>query len=87
MSLRAFLRDNRPWLGAGVALTFASSFGQTWFIALSGAEIRQTFGLSDGAWGGLYTLGTAASAALLMASGGLADRFRARALAVAVLVG
>ena len=86
MSLLAFLRDNRPWLAAGVTLSFASSFGQTWFIALSGGAIRESFGLSDGAWGGIYTLGTAASALLLMFSGGLADRFRARVLAVGVLV-
>lgn len=85
MSFTAFLRDNRRWLAAGVSLTFASSFGQTYFIALSGDAIRAEFGLSDGAWGGLYTLGTTASAALLMMAGGLADRFRARLLAAVVL--
>ena len=83
---RAFLLANRPWLAAGMLLTFGSSFGQTWFIALFSADIRAAFGLSDGAWGGLYTLGTAASAAVLMLSGGLADRFRARTLAATVLL-
>lgn len=82
----AFLRENGQWLMAGMLLTFGSSFGQTWFIGLFSADIRGFFGLSDGAWGGLYTLGTTASAALLMLSGGLADRFRARHLAAIVLV-
>jgi MFS family permease len=85
MSFVAFVRDNRPWLAAGLVLTFSSSFGQTWFIALFAAEIRAELGLSDGAWGALYSLGTTASATVLILAGGLADRFRARALALAVL--
>jgi MFS family permease len=82
---RQFLVENRRWLGAGVLMTFASSFGQTYFIALFGAEIRAEFALSDGAFGGLYTLGTLASAACLTMAGGLTDRFRARVVAVAIL--
>ncbi len=80
-----FLVENARWLGAGLALTFASSFGQTFFIALFGAEIRAEYGLSHGGWGALYTLATLASAALLSVSGGLSDRHRARAIAVVVL--
>lgn len=83
---RAFLVENRRWLAAGALMTFASSFGQTFFIALFGAEIRAEFALSDGAFGGLYTLGTLASAALLTAASGLTDRFRARLVAVMVLL-
>lgn len=80
-----FLRDNARWLGAGALLTFASSFGQTFFIALFGGELRAAFDLTHGEWGALYTGATVASAALLMAAGGLADRFRVRALALGVL--
>ncbi|MEM8742214.1 MAG: MFS transporter, partial [Pseudomonadota bacterium] len=54
-------------------LTFASSFGQTWFISLFAGEIKAAHGLSDGDWGGIYTLATLGSAALLLARGGLAD--------------
>lgn len=68
-----FLRDNRRWLGTGFLLTFASSFGQTWFIALFAGEIKAAYGLSDGAWGSLYTLATVAAAGLLFARGSLAD--------------
>ncbi|MEL6267333.1 MAG: MFS transporter [Pseudomonadota bacterium] len=69
-----FYRDNAPWLAAAGLMTFASSFGQTFYIALSAGGIRAEFGLSDGAWGGLYTLATLASAAVLVQAGGLADR-------------
>ena len=46
MPILAFLRDNAPWLTAGVLLTFLSSFGQTYFISIFAGEIRDTFGLS-----------------------------------------
>jgi sugar phosphate permease len=68
-----FLRRNARWLGAGLLLTFASAFGQTWFISLFAGEIRVVHGLTDGQWGSLYTLATLASAALLFARGALAD--------------
>lgn len=68
-----FLSDNRRWLGAGFLLTFASSFGQTWFIALFAGEIKAAYAISDGVWGSLYTAATLASAALLFLRGALAD--------------
>ncbi len=85
MYLFAFLRDNAPWLSAGVLLTFLSSFGQTFFISVFAGEIREGFGLSHGQWGGIYTLGTGASAVLMVWAGGLTDRFRVRSLGPAVL--
>ncbi|MDQ2094320.1 MFS transporter [Rhodalgimonas zhirmunskyi] len=80
-----FLRDNAPWLAAGAMLFFLSSFGQTFFISIFAAEIRGEFGLSHGQWGGIYTLGTSASALLMIWAGGLTDRFRVRALGAVVL--
>ena len=85
MHMRDFLGENARWLAAGALLTFASSFGQTFFVSLFGAEIRAELGLSHGGWGGAYTLGTVASAILLTFAGGLADRFRVRALALVVI--
>lgn len=82
----SFLRDNAPWLTAGVLLTFLSSFGQTFFISIFAGHIRADFGLSHGGWGGIYTLGTAASALAMVWAGGLTDHFRVRVLAPAVLV-
>ena len=86
MPILAFLRDNAPWLTAGVLLTFLCSFGQTYFISVFAGEIRAGFGLSHGEWGGIYTLGTTASALVMVWAGGLTDHFRVRVLAPIVLV-
>jgi MFS family permease len=81
----SFIRQNARWLLAGVLLTFTSSFGQTFFISVFAGEIRADFGLSHGAWGGIYTLGTTVSALVMVWAGGLTDRFRVRVLGPAVL--
>lgn len=60
-----FLRDNARWLCGGFLLTLFSSFGQTFFIGLSGSDLRATFHLSSGGFGGLYMLATLASALTL----------------------
>lgn len=69
----SFLFENRRWLATGFLLSFASSFGQTWFISLFAGEIRAAHGLSDGGWGAIYTVATCASALLLVSRGALAD--------------
>lgn len=69
------LRQNPRHLLAGVLLTFVSSFGQNFFIAVFGGEIRSAFDLSNGAFGALYTTITIASALTLMALGRLVDRY------------
>jgi MFS family permease len=86
MPILAFLRDNAPWLTAGVLLTFLSSFGQTFFISVFAGDIREAFALSHGGWGGIYTLGTALSAVVMVWAGGLTDRFRVRVLAPVILM-
>ncbi len=87
MSILNFVSRNAPWLGAGALLTFLSSFGQTFFISIFAGEIRATFDLSHGAWGGIYSLGTTASAVVMVWAGGLTDRFRVRLLGPIVLAG
>lgn len=84
-SLGHFLKLNHRWLAAGALLTLLSSFGQTFFISIFAAQIQSTFSLSHGSWGALYGLGTAFSAIVMIWSGGLTDRFRARSLGVIVL--
>ncbi|WP_319532533.1 MFS transporter [uncultured Cohaesibacter sp.] len=69
-----FIRENGRWLSAGFLLTFASSFGQTWFISLFSSEIKLEFGLTDGTWGSLYTLATLSSALMMFWLGSLVDR-------------
>lgn len=87
MTIPAFLRANAPFLTAGVLLTFLSSFGQTFFISIFAGEIRAEFGLSHGEWGGIYTLGTAVSAVVMIWAGALTDLFRVRVLGPLVLGG
>jgi MFS family permease len=86
MGLIQFLRENAPFLAAGALLAFCSSFGQTFLISVFAGEIRQEFGLSHGAWGGIYTAGTFASAVVMVWAGVLTDHFRARTLGAVVLV-
>ena len=87
MSYTGFLSRNAPWLAAGGLLTFLSGFGQTFFISIFAGELRADFGLSHGAWGGLYSLGTAASAVVMVWAGALTDVFRVRVLGPMVLIG
>ncbi len=85
--IRDYLVQNAPWLGAGVLLTFLSSFGQTFFISIFAGEIQAEYGLSHGSWGGVYSLGTLVSALVMIWAGGLTDVFRVRTLGPAVLIG
>ncbi len=81
-----FLRENIRWLGAGFAMLFASSFGQTFFISLSGGEIRRELDLSDGQFGLVYMAVTLASAFSLVWLGKLLDAKAVRSVvAMAVL--
>lgn len=86
MRVSTFLRDNAPWLTAGLLLTFLSSFGQTFFISIFAGHIREAFSLSHGEWGGIYSLATASSALVMLWAGGWTDRLRVRALAPGILV-
>ena len=86
MGYLRFLIDNRLFLLAGFLLTFTSSFGQTYFISLFAGEIKGAFGLSDGEWGGIYTIGTTLSAVTMIWAGALTDRFRVRHLSFWVMV-
>lgn len=87
MGYLSFLRINWLFLLAGFLLTFTSSYGQTYFISLFAGEIKTDFGLSDGQWGGIYTIGTTASAIAMIWVGVLTDRFRIRVLALGVMLG
>lgn len=90
----AFLRTNARWISGGFLLTLFSSFGQTFFIGLSGEELRAKFDLSDGEFGGLYMVATIGSALSLPFLGRVLDhmpgwkvvRFVIPALACACLL-
>ncbi|SVD97760.1 uncharacterized protein METZ01_LOCUS450614, partial [marine metagenome] len=40
MSGISFFRQNANWLAAGILMTLASSFGQTYFISIFADKIR-----------------------------------------------
>ncbi|MGI9352844.1 MAG: MFS transporter [Rhizobiaceae bacterium] len=73
MSYPRFLSENARWLAGGFLLTFFSSFGQTFFISLSGGEIIREYGLSNGEWGLLYMIATLGSALTLPFLGRIVD--------------
>ena len=81
-----FLRENAPYLGTGFLLTFASSFGQTFFISVFAGEIQGAYALSHGEWGGIYALATTASAIVMIWAGTLTDHFRVRVLGPGALL-
>lgn len=65
-------------LAFGFLLSFFSSFGQTFFIALFNAEFRAVFGLSHGGFGTLYSLATLCSGLSMLWFGAQIDRIDLR---------
>ena len=81
-----FIKDNARWLAAGMAMTFATCFGQTFFISIFAGEIMEKFNLTDGEWGWIYALGTTASGVLMIYAGVVSDHFKVRILAPILMV-
>ena len=82
----SFVLDNARWLLGGMTLTFFSSAGQTFFIALFAGEIRAAHELTHGGFGLIYMLATLASAATLIALGRLLDIWPIARVATLVIV-
>lgn len=87
MSNLLFSPRNLRFLVFGFLAAVFSSFGQTFFIALSGGEIRAAFNLSHGDFGLLYAVGTLSSAALLIWLGRKIDDVDLRVYTACVIVG
>ncbi len=81
------LPDRADLLAGGFVMTFASSFGQTWFIALSGPDLRAELGLTHGGFGSLYAAATLLSGMTLLWAGGAVDRLPTRRVALATMTG
>ncbi len=69
----SFLKTNARWIAGGFLLTLFSSFGQTFFIGLSGEELRTKFELTDGEFGLIYMSATLGSALTLPWLGSILD--------------
>ncbi len=87
MTFLTFLRDNARWLLASYLLTVFSGFGQTFFISLSGGDLRAEFGLSHGNLGLIYMLATLGSALTLPYVGKSVDHFPVQRIAAVVMAG
>lgn len=87
MNIFRFIMSSPRFLAFGFLVAFFSSFGQTYFIALSGAEIRAAFDLSHGDFGGIYSVGTLSSAALLIWAGRKIDDVDLRPYTCVVCIG
>lgn len=68
-----FARVNWQQLLFGALLMALSSFGQTYFVSVSGSYFRKAFSLSDGGLGATYAAGTFLSALTLTWAGRLID--------------
>jgi MFS family permease len=66
--------NNARLLAFGFALTFLSSFGQTFFIGLFSEELRTAAQLGQGTFGTLYSAATLTSAVCVFWAGALIDR-------------
>ncbi len=84
MTILRFLANNARWIVGGFLLTFFSSFGQTFFIAMSAGDIRAEYGLSHGEFGMLYMVSTLASALTLPWLGRIVDRYGAARVTIIV---
>jgi predicted MFS family arabinose efflux permease len=87
MKLHELLKQHWRVIGLGFSLTFLSSFGQTFFISLSGPDIRNTFGLTHGTFGSIYSVATLSSGLLMIWVGAVIDRVDVRFYATAAMIG
>lgn len=75
------------WIAAGFLFTLSAGFGQTYFIAIFAGYLKTGLAISDGQFGGLYTVATISSAACLVWAGQIADKVAIRWLGVGLLTG
>lgn len=87
MSYLGFIRREYRFLIFGFLMMGLSNYGQTFFIALYSAEIRDAFNLSNAGFGGLYSAMTLLSAFVMVYSGRLIDDWPLRRFVSFVLAG
>ncbi len=87
MNYLLFILRNRSFLGFGLLMMFSSSFGQTYFISLFGAELRGEFGLSHGDVGLMYSVATFCSGMTLIWLGRKIDQVDLRVYSLAACAG
>lgn len=74
-------------IATGFALAVLSSFGQTFFVAISVSDVQREFAISHGGFGFIFSVATLASGILVIWLGAALDRVPARAFAVLSILG
>lgn len=87
LSYLTFVRQNPRFLAYGLALTWFSTVGQTYFVSLFSGDIRAEFGLSHGGFGAVYSAATLASALCLVWLGRQIDRLDLRLYSALICAG
>lgn len=87
MTYLAFALKERKLLSFAVSLTFFSSFGQTFLIALFVPFFLSTFSLTNASFGTLYSIATLVSAFTLPYLGQWIDRIPLRQYSILVAIG
>lgn len=80
-----FILRNRRFLGFGFLLAFSCNLGQTFFIGIYNAPIREAYGLSNGKFGAIYGIATLFSATMLVWIGRLVDHVDLRTYTLSVV--
>ncbi|MEQ9519239.1 MAG: MFS transporter [Parvibaculum sp.] len=74
-----FIADNKALLGFGLLMAFGSSFGQSFFVGLYQAPLREAFDLTASGFGAAFSAVTLVSAAILPWTGRVIDQVSLRA--------
>lgn len=82
----AFIRSNPKLAFFSLLAVAASGFGQTFFIAIFGGALRETFELSNSWYGASYSAATLLSAFVLLGAGTLVDRWPLKRVATLGIV-
>jgi nitrate/nitrite transporter NarK len=86
-SFMPLIRKEWRLLLFGFVMMFATSPGQTYFIALFSGEIRADLSLSHGEFGSIYSIATLSSAFVLLWTGVLVDHIDLRRFSRYVVIG
>jgi MFS family permease len=87
MEYLRFVAAHRHFLGFGLTMMAFSSFGQTYYISLFGAELRETFDLSHGELGLIYSAATLLSGITMLWLGRAVDLVALKPLCIWVTLG
>ena len=82
----SFVHLNMRLLGFGLLMAFGSSFGQSFFVGLYQAPLREAFDLSASGFGGAFSAVTLLSAAVLPWTGRVIDQVSLRAYAGGTII-